>query len=196
MDRRLRFETTRKGMHLILTVWPILFAYLFIERWTAVGIYVAYLVFWLVSEYLRTRFGMNTPTAYMLKKVSRHSVGRNLDRSRSKIRFPYWIAAGVVVLALFNYTVVIASTVCLAFGDTVAGLLKSSMPRKHEAAYLGTFVGFLVSAAIIFALTSLMYVALVAAAVGMLGDLLPKKLNDNATIPLLAAVGAYAVLAL
>ena len=91
-------------------------------------------------------------------------------------------------MALFGSQVVVASTVCLVFGDSASGVTKALL-RKRKS-FAGTGIGIVVSVLLIYAFTGNTAVAVLSSVIGMIGDT-NDLVNDNLSIPLLAAIGAY-----
>ncbi len=188
VSRLLRFQARRKLAHVLLTAPPLALVYLGIGLWTSLATYSAYLAFWLASELLRTRRGLNTPTAMLLRKLSRSVLDGSVERDWKRVRFPYWIVGSMVAMPLGPLAVV-ASTVCLSFGDPSSGMVKALTGRRRSPVATGT--GMLVSFAIMAALTSNMPASAMVSVIGMCGDLVG-SVNDNLSIPVLGAAGAVA----
>ncbi len=187
-NEHLGFEARRKLAHVLLTFWPILFVFLGLSRLTELAIYVIYLVFMLSSEFLRIRYGYNTPTAILLRSFSRSTVNGTFKERWKRMRVPYWIIGSLFAIAFFGPQIVIASTVCLTFGDSVSGMTKALLRRRRS--FIGICMGILVSMILTYALTGAALIAILSSVIGMIGDA-GNLVNDNLSIPVLAALGAY-----
>ena len=187
-NSHLRFETRRKLAHVLLTFWPILFVFLDFSRCADLAIYIIYLVFMLSSEFLRIRYDYNTPTAMLLRSVSRSTINGDLKKRWKKVRIPYWIIGSLFAMALFGPQIIIASTVCLTFGDSVSGMTKALLQRRRSP--VGVGMGILVSMIITYALTGAALIAVFSSVIGMIGDA-SNLVNDNLSISVLAALGGY-----
>ena len=187
-NSHLRFETRRKLAHVLLTFWPILFVFLDFSRFAELAIYIIYLVFMLSSEFLRIRYDYNTPTAMLLRSVSRSTINGDLKKRWKKVRIPYWIIGSLFAMALFGPQIIIASTVCLTFGDSVSGMTKALLQRRRSP--VGVGMGILVSMIITYALTGAALIAVFSSVIGMIGDA-SNLVNDNLSISVLAALGGY-----
>ncbi len=187
-NEHLDFEARRKLAHILLTFWPILFVFLGFSRSEELAIYTAYLAFMLSSEFLRIRYDYNTPTAILLRSVSRSTINGNIKKRWKKVRIPYWIIGSLFAMALFGPQIIIASTACLTFGDSVSGMTKALLRRRRSA--LGIFLGILASMIITYALTGAALIAVFSSVIGMMGDA-SNIVNDNLSIPVLGALGAY-----
>ncbi len=187
-NEHLRFEAGRKLAHVLLTFWPILFVFLGLSRFTELVIYAVYLVFMLSSEFLRIHYNYNTPTAILLRSFSRSTVNGTLKKRWKEVRVPYWIIGSLFAMAFFGPQIVIASTVCLAFGDSVSGMIKALLKRRRS--FIGIGTGILVSIILTYTLTGAALIAALSSVIGMAGDA-SNLVNDNLSIPVLAALGAY-----
>lgn len=187
-NEHLGFEARRKSAHMLLTFWPILFVFLGFSRFAELVIYTIYLAFMLSSEFLRIHYDYNTPTAVLLRSVSRSTINGDLKKRWKKVRIPYWIIGSLFAMALFGPQIIIASTVCLTFGDSVSGMTKALLQRRRSL--LGIGAGILVSTILTYALTGAALIAIFSSVIGMMGDA-SNIVNDNLSIPVLGALGAY-----
>lgn len=187
-NKHLYFEAKRKLAHILLTFWPLLFVFLGLSRFTELELYTAYLAFMLSSELLRIYYGCNTPTAILLKRFSRSTVDGNLKRRWKRVRIPYWIIGSLFAMAFFGPQIVIASTVCLTFGDSASGMAKALLERRRSL--IGIGAGIAVSVLLTYMFTGDTAIAFLSSVIGMAGDA-GNLVNDNLSIPVLAALGAY-----
>jgi dolichol kinase len=185
----LRFEVRRKAVHILLTFYPLLFVAFGVARIYAIASYSVYFAFWIASELLRIRFGIETPTAFLIRKISRANMRGTFGKEWKRLRFPYWIVGSLIAIAFFSSSAIVAATVCLSFGDSASGLVKALTGTNGSA--IATLVGVAVSAPIIFAWTGVLTVAVFAAVIGMSAEFI-KSIDDNLTIPIFAAIASQA----
>jgi hypothetical protein len=115
-------------------------------------------------------------------------VNGTLKKRWKEVRVPYWIIGSLFAMAFFGPQIVIASTVCLAFGDSVSGMIKALLKRRRS--FIGIGTGILVSIILTYTLTGAALIAILSSVIGMAGDA-SNLVNDNLSIPVLAALGAY-----
>lgn len=187
MNKRVGFESKRKLLHVVLCFYPFVFIYLDISAWIAICFSVAYIFVMLISELVRLKTVLPTPTGYMVRHFSR-DMGRGAPHgSWKRFRPPYPVIGLLVSLVLFGYYGWLPAAIVLCVGDPVSGITKSvggSIP-------LGYGIGALASMAVVWLATASIWIALLSSLIGMVGDLLPRRLNDNLTIPILAGVGWF-----
>lgn len=188
MKDNLRFEAKRKLVHILLTFWPLLFVFLGFSREIDLALYLVYLAFMFSSEFLRIRYGLNTPTAMLIRSVSRSTVNKRIKEEWKRVRIPYWIFGSIFAMGLFGPQIIIASTVCLSFGDSSSGVVKTILNKRKSLA--ASSIGILVSLILIYTLTGNIAMAAFSSVAGMIGDT-SNIVNDNLSIPILAAVGGY-----
>ncbi len=158
MNQKITFEIKRKMAHMLLTMYPFIFIYFSLSYSIAIVFSFAYLVFMLISEYLRINFGMKTPTYYLIKYFSR-SIQRNGIKSEWKrYRIPYWIIGSTIALLVFNYSGWLFATVLLSIGDPVSGISKAALGIRRSI--VATSIGFIVCATILFALTNNIFLSI------------------------------------
>ena len=189
MNRLFRFEIKRKISHIGLSFYPFLFIYFGIQKETAVLLSLIYILAWYGSEVLRVNYGINTPTAFLVRNTSRHSFSGDLKKHWKRIRIPYWVFGLTIVLFLFNYQALLAATVVLVFGDSASALVRAG--TKTYDRKLGYVAGVVTSALILFVLTLSLPISVFPSVIGMIGDVFSGKVNDNLTIPILAGLATY-----
>jgi dolichol kinase len=172
-----------------LSFYPFLFIYFGIQKETALFLSLIYIGVWYGSEVLRINYGINTPTAFLVRNTSRHSFAGDLKKHWKRIRVPYWAFGLTIVLIFFNYQALLAATVVLVFGDTASALIRAG--TKIYDKKLGYVTGVAVSALILFALTLSLPLSVLPSIIGMIGDVFSGKVNDNLTIPVLAGLATY-----
>ncbi len=190
-NKKVAFFGRRKTVHVLLTFWPLLFIYLGLPVQEEILLYALYLTLWLLSECVRVRYSTWTPTAPVIRAISRSRFDGTFRRDWKRIRVPYWIIGSMLAMP-FGAVPLIAATVCLSFGDATSGMVKAALGVRSSPA--GQAAMFAISAAAILALTGNVVVACAAAGLGALGDSI-NFVNDNLTIPMFSAVGAWIALA-
>ncbi len=191
MKPKIRFEIKRKIVHVIFTFYPLLLIYFNVAKGMSILLSLIYLTLWLLSEFLRTSLNLNTPTAFLVKAVSRDLAGGRLKSTWKRIRVPYWILGLTIVMIFANRTSLLAATVTLTFGDALSGLLKSISNKNSKV--LGLLSGIAISFLILYPITGNFLLALLAPAIGMLAELTSDYIDDNFSIPLLTAIVATIV---
>ena len=189
MNQKITFEIKRKMAHMLLTMYPFIFIYFSLSYSIAIVFSFAYLVFMLISEYLRINFGMKTPTYYLIKYFSRSIQRNGIKREWKRYRIPYWIIGSTIALLVFNYSGWLFATVLLSIGDPISGISKAALGIRRSI--VATSIGFIVCATILFALTNNIFLSILPSFFGMLADWFSYKFNDNLTIPIFAAIGSF-----
>ncbi|MDO8538286.1 MAG: hypothetical protein Q7S21_05360 [archaeon] len=183
------FELKRKAVHILLSFYPLLFIYLNFDKLVALAISFIYLFLWLFSEFLRTK-NIETPTAFLIRKVSRSTIDGTFEKSWKKIRMPNWIIGSTITLILFDYNILLIATIVAVFGDTASGLTRVLLNKK-EKKLVGFFAGTVLSMILISIITQNYFLAIVSSAIGMSSELIPIKVNDNLIISPLTGIATF-----
>ncbi|MCL5429911.1 MAG: hypothetical protein M1504_00350 [Candidatus Marsarchaeota archaeon] len=188
-NRRLRLEIKRKTYHVILALYPLLFIYFATPKGIAIAASLIYIAGWFISEFLRTRYNINTPTAMLLNRISRRRLSGEFDKHWKRVRIPYWLFGLTLVLIFFNYEALFIATVILAFGDSASAIVRVWL--NNYSKWLGFASGVAVGSLILFMVTMNPVISLIPAMCGMFAEFLSSKLNDNLLIPVLAGASAF-----
>ncbi len=189
MNQKIRFEIKRKVAHALLTAYPFVFIYFSLSYNIAIIFSFAYIALMLISEYLRINFDMKTPTYYLIKYFSRSIQRKGIKSEWMRYRIPYWIIGSTIALLIFNYSGWLFASVLLSIGDPVSGISKAVIGVRRSI--IATFLGFVVCAILIFAITNNILLSILPSFFGMSADWFSYKFNDNLTIPIFAAIGSF-----
>ncbi len=194
MDARLAFEIRRKLVHMILTSYPLFFIYFRLQVQLSLAISAIFFIIWIVSEILRVKYNMGTPTSFLIRRISRTRINGTLRKEWKRIRIPFWIVGLTIAIAFSNSLLLLAASVTLTFGDTASALARRAL-NTHNAV-LGFVFGVLASAVILYAVTGNPVIALIPPMAGMSGEFISSKVDDNLTIPVFAGIGFMAIQAI
>lgn len=188
---RIRKELFRKAIHIFGFSIP--FVSITAGVPFAVLILVALAITYSISEYLRLK-GRNFPvftTITMIAMRSDDNTGE--EKQHTFVKAPLYFAAGILASLLifptpFNY----AAIAVVTLGDGLASVVgrlygKNKIPhcggKTIEGSTAGLVFAFVGTAVFVSPLT-----ALIAAVVGMAVELLPLRITDNLTVPLLSGL--------
>lgn len=188
MNEYLFFEFKRKFVHILLTFYPLLFVYFDMPKTMSLFYSALYFTLWMASEYLRVNQNWKTPSATLLDFASRTIANGKKGKNWKRIRFPHWIVGNTITLLLFDYTILLAATIVLVFGDSASGLIRKLL--KTENKLLGYFSGGITSFTLIYSITGLFSLSLLSSGIGMLSEFI-EGINDNLTASPLAGIGGY-----
>jgi phytol kinase len=185
---RIRKELFRKAVHIFGFSIPFISIVAGVS--TAVVIIIALAMAYSVSEYLRLK-GRNFPLLAAVTKMAM----RDADKEKQNIfvRAPLYFAAGILVSLLilpapFNYAAIAVVTLGDGFAS-IAGRLcgRHKVPQTGGKTVEGSVAGFICAfaGAAIFVSPA---TALIAAIIGITLELLPLRVTDNLTIPLLSGL--------
>ncbi len=186
------FEVKRKVFHIFLTAYPLYF--IFLEGWREISLYfsIILLCVWILSEFLRLKFGIeNTPTGLLIKAVSRN-YRINKSNSWQEFKQPVWIIGNLIILILFNGPVLISGILVLSIGDSAAGLVGMFFKDKifSGKSLHGFLAGVVASFFAVIIFTGDFKIALGSSVFGMAAEMLSYKINDNYIIGFFACLGA------
>ena len=191
----LRFEVTRKLIHLGSSVFPIAYATL-LDRTTLLLVLGVATVVALVIELLRRYSGAASMwferlTGFML---------RDHEHAGSSTRWvgaTWMLLAFTAVVALFTRPVAIAAMCAVSFGDGLAALV-GRMAGRHAIGLSGKTVEGSVACLVATALAARFIaglplpVALLTGAFGAMAEIPSRPFDDNVRVAIAAALGAAA----
>lgn len=159
----------------------------------AVLIIVALAVTYTISEYLRLK-GRYLPVFTAITRLAmRNTDNTGEGKQNSFVKAPLYLAAGVLASLLifpapFNYAAIAVVTLGDGFASVVGRLYgRNKIPytggKTLEGSSAGLVCAFIGAAIFISPVT-----ALIAAIVGMTVELLPLRITDNLTVPLLSGL--------
>ncbi len=170
MNELFKAEIRRKTLHIILTGFPLLFV---------------------ASEFARINCKIKTPTSILIKLISRTGEIKEPNR----MRWPFWIFAHAFIILVFNYYILWIALIVCAFGDSAGGIIHPLIRKERNySAWLNVIAGALICSPLIYLPTQNIALALGASFIGMLGTFTAPKINDNLSIPLLAAVATWGII--
>jgi len=187
MKNQIRNEVFRKSIHLLGFLVPVISVTLGVV--VAVAFVMSLSAIYSISEYscLRGRsMPIITAIANMAMRVDRENQTRFIVA-------PLFLAAGVLsTLLIFPAPINYAAIAIVTLGDGSASIVgriygKNRIPFSNGKTVEGTAAGMFCAfvGASIFVSPVM---ALVAASVGMIVEFLPLRINDNISVPLLAAL--------
>ena len=186
-------EVFRKSIHIVGFVVPFMAIALGIT--VAALFIIAISALYCISEYLRLK-GRNFPVLTTITSLAMRT-SYNGEVSDRFVKAPLYFACGIFVSLLlfpapFNYIAIAVVTL----GDGTAAIVgrlygRTRIPYLHKTVE-GTLAGLVCAFAGSLLFVSPM-IALIAASVGMLVELLSWRINDNLTVPLIAGLSAVMV---
>jgi dolichol kinase len=190
---KVRQEVFRKSIHIIGFIVPLMAMFF---GTTAAALFItAVSMLYFISEYLRLRdkrFPILTTITNLAMRTGRDEAGNTF------VMAPLYFAAGILASLLvfpapFNYVAIAVVTL----GDGAAAIAgriygRTRIPCCHGKTLEGSVTGLACAFA-----GSLIFVspltALAAGAAGMLVELLPLRISDNLTMPLIAGLTAVLI---
>ncbi len=158
---------------------------------TAAAIVLALAAAYSISEYLRLK-GHSLPLLTSVTKMAMRD-DRGNEKQSTFVKAPLYFAAGILASLLvfpapFNYAAIAVVTLGDGFAS-IAGRLcgKHKIPYTGGKTVEGGTVGFVCAfaGAVVFVSPT---TALIAATIGMAIELLPLRITDNLTVPLLSGL--------
>jgi dolichol kinase len=184
-----RKELFRKAIHILGFSVPFLSMALGVHF--AGAIVLALAAAYSLSEYLRLK-GHSLPLLTSVTKMAMRDNGGS-EKQDTFVKAPLYLAAGILVSLLafpapFNYAAIAVVTLGDGFAS-IAGRLcgKHNIPHAGGKTVEGSIVGFVCAfaGAAIFVSPA---TALIAATIGIAVELLPLRISDNLTVPLLSGL--------
>lgn len=163
----------------------------------AVLVIVSFAITYSVSEYLRLR-GRNLPLFTTITKMAMRGDDSGGEEQGTFVKAPLYFAAGILASLLvfpapFNYAAIAVVTLGDGFSSVIGRMYgKNRIPYAGGKTVEGTAAGLacaFVGAALFVSPTT----ALIAAGVGMAVELLPLRISDNLTVPLLSGLSVTAI---
>lgn len=187
----IRKELFRKAIHIFGFSIP--FISLVAGVYYAAAIIIALAAVYSVSEYFRIK-GRSFPVLTAVTKAAmRNAAGGGEEKQDTFVKAPLYFAAGILASLLmfpapFNYAAIAVITLGDGFAS-IAGKLygKNKIPYTCGKTVEGSLAGFVCAfagAAIFISPAT----ALIAATIGMVIELLPLRVTDNLTVPLLSGL--------
>jgi dolichol kinase len=187
-------ELFRKSIHILGFLIP----FVSIAAGTPIAalLIVSLAVMYSISEYLRLR-GSKFPAFTAITRMAMRSDSSEEQQS-TFVKAPLYFAAGILASLLifpapFNYAAIAVVTLGDGFASVVGRMYgRSKIPHTGGKTIEGTAAGMACAfvGALLFVPPT---TALVAAAVGMAAELLPLRVSDNLTVPLLSGLSITAI---
>jgi dolichol kinase len=191
---RVKKELFRKSIHILGFSIPLVAIGAGILD--AVLVIVSLAITYSVSEYLRLR-GRNLPLFTTITKMAMRGDSSGEEQG-TFVKAPLYFAAGILASLLvfpapFNYAAIAVVTLGDGFSSVIGKMYgKNKIPYTGGKTVEGTATGLacaFVGAALFVSPTT----ALIAAGVGMAVELLPLRISDNLTVPLLSGLSVTAI---
>ncbi len=187
----IRKELFRKAIHIFGFSIP--FISIVAGVYFAVAIIIALAVAYSISEHFRLK-GRNLPVLTTVTKMAMRDVATTGEEKKNTfVKAPLYFAAGILASLMifpapFNYAAIAVITLGDGFAS-IAGRLygKNKIPCTGGKTVEGSLAGFVCAfaGAAIFVSPA---TALIAAIIGMAIELLPLRVTDNLTVPLLSGL--------
>lgn len=189
VSSRIGKELFRKAIHILGFSIPFISIVAGVP--VAAAVIIALAAAYSVSEYLRLK-GRSFPALTAITKMAmRNSAGE--EKQSTFVKAPLYFAAGILASLLifpapFNYAAIAVVTLGDGFSSIVGRLYgRNKIPKTGGKTLEGTAAGFIFAfagAAIFVSPTT----AIIAATVGMVVELLPLRVTDNLTVPLMSGL--------
>jgi len=187
MRNQIRSELFRKSIHLLGFLVPIISITLGVI--VAVAFVISLSIIYSISEYLRLR-GRSVP---IITNITNMAMRADKENQTRFIVAPLFLAAGILsTLLIFPAPINYAAIAVVTLGDGSASIVgrmygRNKIPFSNGKTVEGTAAGIIcafVGASLFVSPT----MAITAALIGMIVEFLPLRINDNITVPLLAAL--------
>ncbi len=187
MDNLIKSEVFRKSIHLLGFLVPIISVTLGVM--VAVLFVISLTTLYSISEYLRVR-GRSMP---VITTITNMAMRVDREKQTRFIVAPLFLAAGILsTLLIFPEPINYAAIAVVTLGDGSASIVgrmygRNKIPFSNGKTIEGTAAGIIfafVGASLFVSPT----MAVTAALIGMIVEFLPLRINDNITVPLLAAL--------
>lgn len=183
-------EVFRKSIHIAGFIVP--FIAITFGLAAAISFVIALSLLYCISEYARLK-GKRFPVLTKITNLAVRS-SHNGETESSFVRAPIYLAGGIVAsLLIFPYPVSYVAIAAVTLGDGSAAIV-GRLYGRIKIPYLNKTIEGTVTGLVCAFAGSLVFVspvtALVAAGVGMLVELVPWRISDNLTVPLLAGLAA------
>lgn len=179
-----RKEIQRKSIHLATTFIPIAYIYIIPKKEPIFLICVFMAIGFLSADLLRMH--CKTAENFFFKIFS--SLLREQEFKNQLTGATYLFIGLTLAVFLFRKEIAIPVMLFLTIADPIAAIAGKTIPVKQIfAKSLGGFLGFLICALIIVTLAfGFTYFGLIVAVIAAVVELIPSKINDNLTIPVIS----------
>ncbi len=182
-----RYIWTRKAIHLMASILPVLY-YHFFSRYQFFAIILVLTIIALLTEFLRFK---NEKFAGVFYKVFGKLLWKNESNALSGSTT--FIIGALIATVLFSKTITVTVLLFLTFGDTIAYFVGNTVARIKivgEKTLEGVIACFLMSFLIALIIPEISFWhGLLGALVASIVEILPWRIDDNFSIPVIA--GAF-----
>lgn len=177
-------EIQRKSIHLATTLIPLAYIYI-IPKKEHIFIFCVFMAIGFLSADL-LRMYWKTAEKYFLKLFS--NLLREEELKNQLTGATYLFIGLILTVFLFRKEIAIPVMLFLTIADPVAAIVGKAMPvKKIFRKSVGGFLGFLLCALIIVNMVfGFTYFGLIVAVVTATIEMIPLKINDNLTIPVIS----------
>ena len=187
MENQIRNKLFRKSIHLLGFLVPIISITLGVV--VAVAFVISLSALYSISEYSRVR-GRSVP---IITTITNMAIRVDKENQTRFIVAPLFLAAGILsTLLIFPAPINYAAIAVVTLGDGSASIVgrmygKNKIPFSNGKTVEGTAAGIICAfiGALLFVSPT---IAITAALIGMIVEFLPLRINDNISVPLLAAL--------
>ena len=186
-------ELFRKAIHLFTSIFPILYTSSFGDKSSVLFLLVLLTIFSISLEILRNRnklleIAFNRSFSFMLRE----------EEKKGQVTGATWLLVSfITTISIFSKDIAFPAMIFLTIGDSSAAVIGKLLPvgpigSKHIS---GSIAGFLFSFLVVFYLNQniSILVLFIGAFVAMFIELIPLRVNDNLTIPIISGFAMQAV---
>ncbi len=193
MKRLQKNELFRKAIHLFTSIFPLLYNCLFWNKSTVLSFLVLLTIFSISLEILRKRnerlkIAFNRLFSLMLRE----------DEKNGQITGASWLLIGfIMTISIYPKDIAVPAIIFLTIGDSFSALIGKLLPvgqigSKHIS---GSIAGLIASLIVVFYLNQniSILVLFLGATIAMFVELIPSRVNDNLTIPIISGFAMQAL---
>lgn len=186
-------ELFRKAIHLFTSIFPLLYISSFGNKSSILFLLVSLTIFSISLEILRNRnklleIAFNRSFSFMLRE----------EEKKGQVTGATWLLVSfITTISIFSKDIAFPAMIFLTIGDSSAAVIGKLLPvgpigSKHIS---GSIAGFLFSFLVVFYLNQniSILVLFIGAFVAMFIELIPLRVNDNLTIPIISGFAMQAV---
>ena len=188
MNKIPKNEIIRKVIHLLSAIIPLSYLWFIKEKPIMLFILVSMTLFALLVEFLR-----NNGSYFSIWFHSLFHFMLRDNESKGEHTGATWLLIGwTITVMLFKMPIAVAALLFLSIGDSFAAIVGKLYPivKIGNKTLSGTFSGFIASFLFVLLINQslLPIVILLGSVVAMVVELIPSRLNDNLTMPILSGL--------
>lgn len=193
MKRLQKNELSRKAIHLLTSIFPILYISLFSNKAAVLSLLVLLVIFSISLEILRNRnkrlkIVFNRLFSFMLRD----------NEKNGQLTGATWLLIGfIATISIYPRDIAVPAIIFLTIGDSFAAIIGKLLPvgqigSKHIS---GSMAGLIASLIVVSYLNQniSILVLFLGATVAMFIELIPSRVNDNLTIPIISGFAMQAL---